>query len=44
MADEMVVGEACRALCGRYDATYGRQFEGNTKGDLERIAADLIKG
>jgi hemerythrin-like domain-containing protein len=44
MADEMVVGEACRALCGSYDATYGRQFEGNTKGDLERIAADLMKG
>jgi len=42
IADDMVVGDACRALCGRYDATYGRRFEGNTKDDLERIAADLM--
>ena len=44
MADDIVVGEACQALCGRYDATYGRQFEGNTKEDLERIAAALVVG
>jgi hemerythrin-like domain-containing protein len=43
MADEMVVGEACRALCGRYDETYGRRFEGSTKDDLEKIAAELMK-
>lgn len=44
MADNMVTGEACEALCGRYDAAYGNRFEGQTKRDLEAIATALMGG
>jgi hemerythrin-like domain-containing protein len=44
MADDMVVGDACRVLCDRYDVVCSRRFEGKTKGDLEAIAASLMAG
>lgn len=44
MADNMVVGNACRALCDRYDEVCSRRFEGKTKEDLERLAASLMAG
>ena len=44
MADDMVVGEARRALCDRYDAVCARRFEGQTKEDLETMAASLMAG
>ena len=44
MADGMVVGEACRVLCDRYDVVCQRSFEGKTKDDLEAIAASLMAG
>ena len=42
MADAMVVGSACRQLCGKYAAVCQRRFEGRTKDDLERLAAELV--
>jgi hemerythrin-like domain-containing protein len=42
MADAMVVGSACRELCGEYAAVCQRRFEGRTKDDLERLATDLV--
>lgn len=44
IADNMVVGDACRALCDRYDDVCSRRFEGKTKDDLERVAASLMAG
>ena len=44
MADDMVLGDACRALCDRYDLVCGRRFEGKTKDDLEIMAASLMAG
>jgi len=44
MADGMVVGDACRLLCDRYDVVCQRRFEGKTKDDLEAIAASLMAG
>lgn len=42
IADNMVVGDACRTLCNRYDETCRRRFENKTKADLEEIAASLV--
>lgn len=42
MADEMIVGPDCRDLCARYDETCGRQFEGQTKEDLEHLANEIL--
>ncbi len=44
MADDMVLGEACRVLCDRYDVVCSRRFEGQTKDDLEIMAASLMAG
>jgi hemerythrin-like domain-containing protein len=44
MADEMVLGDACRVLCDRYDVVCERRFEGKTKDDLEIMAAALVAG
>ncbi len=41
MADDMVVGPACADLCQRYEATCSRRFEGKTKEDLEKLAAEI---
>ncbi len=41
MADQMVMGAACRRLCGAYDVVCTRRFEGRTVEDLERVAATL---
>ena len=41
MADEMVRGPACRALCRRYDEVCARHFEGRNHVGLEALAADL---
>ena len=41
MADEMVQGPACRALCHRYDEVCARHFEGRSRARLEALAADL---
>jgi hemerythrin-like domain-containing protein len=42
MADDMVVGPECAALCQQYEATCARRFEGKTKEDLERLAAAIM--
>ncbi len=42
MADEMIVGPDCRALCSRYDDTCARRYEGRTKEDLEELAAEIL--
>ncbi len=44
IADDLVVGDACKALCDRYDDVCERRFEGKSKEDLERIAASLMVG
>ncbi len=44
MADDMIVGPACRSLCDRYDEVCRRRFEGKTKDDLEEMAASLMAG
>ena len=43
MADEMLLGPDCRDLCAQYDTTCGRQFEGKTKQDLERLANRILE-
>ncbi len=43
MADEMLLGPDCRELCAQYDTTCGRQFEGQTKQDLERLANEILE-
>lgn len=44
MADEMVLGDARRVLCDRYDVVCERRLEGKTKDDLEVMAAALVAG
>jgi hemerythrin-like domain-containing protein len=44
MADDMVLDDACRVLCDRYDLVCRRRFEGKTKDDLEVMAASLMAG
>jgi hemerythrin-like domain-containing protein len=41
MADGMVRGPECRALCRRYDEVCARHFEGRSRARLEQLAADL---
>ena len=41
MADQMVSGPACQALCGNYDDVCARRFEGHSKEQLEELAGDL---
>ena len=43
MADGMIVGSDCRELCAGYDEVCGRRFEGQTKKDLERLAAAILE-
>jgi len=43
MADEMIVGPDCRDLCAQYETTCGRQFEGQTKQDLERLGDEILE-
>ncbi len=41
MADQMFDRPACQTLCQRYDVVCARHFEGRSKTELERLAADL---
>jgi hemerythrin-like domain-containing protein len=43
MADRIVDGEACDAVCAAYDTVCSRRFEGLSLQDLEAGAADLIE-
>jgi len=42
MADGMISGPACETLCARYDEVCSGRFEGRTKDDLERLAAEIL--
>jgi hemerythrin-like domain-containing protein len=42
MADGMISGSACEALCSSYDEVCSRRFEGHTKEDLEQLAAEIL--
>ncbi len=42
MADGMITGSACEMLCTRYDEVCRRRFEGQSKEDLEQLAADIL--
>ena len=44
MADGLIVGVNCRELCAGYDDVCARNFEGQTKEDLERLAEEIIGG
>jgi len=44
IADNMVVGGACQALCASYETACQGRFEGRSKADLEAMAARLIAG
>lgn len=44
MADQLVAGAACRALCAAYGEADGCRFEQRTKADLEALAERLIAG
>lgn len=44
MADHMVDREACQQLCRNYDVVCARHFEGQTKDELEKLAAELEAG
>jgi len=41
MADQMIEGPACAALCEAYDGTCDHQFEGNTKEELEALGREI---
>jgi len=43
MADGMIVGADCRDLCAGYDEVCARDFEGQTKEDLERLARAILE-
>lgn len=43
MADNMIVGEDCRALRDRYVQVDQELFEGRSKPDLEQLAAGLVE-
>ena len=43
MADQMVMGPACRSLCDAYGVVCQRRFEGLTKEDLEAMATRLLE-
>jgi hemerythrin-like domain-containing protein len=42
MADGMISGSSCETLCARYDEVCSRRFEGQSKDDLERLAAEIL--
>jgi len=42
MADGMISGSACETLCARYDKTCDRRYEGQSKEDLEALAAQIL--
>ena len=42
VADQMVDGPACAALCEAYDGTCDHTFEGNTKEQLEALGREII--
>jgi hemerythrin-like domain-containing protein len=42
LADGVIVGPGCRDLCAGYDEVCARQLDGQTKEDLERLAAEII--
>lgn len=41
MADQIVTGQACQRLCNDYHAVCAHRFEGRSKAELERLAAEL---
>jgi hemerythrin-like domain-containing protein len=41
MADQIVAGDACAALCAAYDSVCVRRFEGRSLASLEQSAAEL---
>lgn len=41
LADQIVAGQACQRLCNDYDTVCARRFEGRSKRELERLAAEL---
>ena len=41
MADQLLAGPACRRLCDDYHAVCARHYEGRSKAELERLAAEL---
>ncbi len=42
MADGMIGGSACETLCARYDEVCKDRFEGQSKEDLEALAAQIL--
>jgi len=42
MADGMIVGPDCEDLCANYEEVCSRRFEGRSKEDLERLAAEIL--
>lgn len=44
IADDLIMGPACRRLCGRYDEVCSGGFEGKTMDDLERLAVSILAG
>lgn len=42
MADDMIVGPECRELCAAYETSCGRTFDGESKEDLEQLAAAIL--
>jgi hemerythrin-like domain-containing protein len=42
LADEVMRGTACNAVCDAYDAVCSRRFEGRSLTELEELAARLI--
>jgi hemerythrin-like domain-containing protein len=43
LADDIVDGSACTALCSAYDTVCARRFEGRSMAELERLAEQLIE-
>ena len=43
MADNLIAGPACHAVCDRYHEACLAKFEGRTKIELEELAASLIE-
>jgi len=43
MADQMIVGSACRSLCAACEGVCQRRFEGCTVAELEAILARLLE-
>lgn len=43
MADSMIAGPACHAICDRYHEACLAEFEGRTRLELEELAASLLE-